>query len=271
MNIKIYGSRGTMPFFGRDNLKYGGNTSCVKVTMGGQTIIIDCGSGLAQASKELGQSPLCLDVLVSHLHLDHIIGLGSFPQAWNDEHYITFYTKSRDGRPLAEQLFGAFKPPYWPVDLARINLAGVREIKEDEPFMLGGDVRVVPFASNHRDGTLAFRIEYIKEGKTLVHLLDHEMDYAPDKHEAMLRYCKGADLIVFDSAYTPEDYASKRGWGHSAYTDGIALAERANAKKLVFCHFDQKYSDAKLDGIADGIDGIGSRFFIAYDGMELRL
>jgi len=157
LDVKIYGSRGSMPLSGKKNARYGGNTACIKMETAGRTVIIDCGSGIAGYHADIapllarGQA-LKLDILVSHLHLDHIIGLPAFSPLYKSGHDIHIYTKSRDDRPLAAQIFGVFKPPYWPVALEEKNRATCVAVSENAPFFLDGEIRVTPFPARHPDG-----------------------------------------------------------------------------------------------------------------------
>jgi len=279
MHIKFYGSRGSIPFSSRDSINYGGNTSCVKIETDERTIIIDCGSGIVQFAREYEQSalknPLCLDILISHLHIDHIIGLSMFAPLWSKGHNIRIYTKSRNEQPLAHQLFGIFKPPYWPIDLSNMNFAEIIEIKDDVPFSIGDSIVVTPFESNHGDDTSAFRIDSNNSNKSLVYMLDHSTEKNPLKYARDISKCKNADFVIYDSAYLPKDYTERKTWGHSVYSDGIDLAEKSCCKHMIFSHFDQKYTDIELDTLSEEIENLNvnnkyKKYFVAFDGMELR-
>ena len=273
MNIKIYGSRGSIPFCSGTGSKYGGNTSCIKTYAGGHTIILDCGSGLMQFMKEIKQSgiPMRFDILISHLHIDHIIGLSMFSPLWDKKSDIRIFTKSRDGRPLAQQVLGMFKPPYWPVDLTQMNCAEIIEIKNDVPFKLNRHIKVTPFAANHPDDTTAFRIDDGESNKSVVHMLDHGTEDDPAEYGKTVCLCKNADAIIYDGAYSPEDQEKRKTYGHSSYADGIALAEETGCGRMIFCHMDQKYSDDELDGFFGIIRSESEKYLIAYDGMEVFL
>lgn len=280
MNIKIYGSRGSIPFFSRDSIVYGGNTPCAKIETGGRTLIFDCGSGLMQFLNEYkrhgGNKPLCLDIFISHLHIDHIIGLCMFSPLWSREHSIRIFTQSRDERPLAEQVFGLFRPPYWPIDLVLMNRAQIIGIENGETLSLGDSVDITPFASNHNNITTAFRIHSKDSKKTAVHMLDYATEKDLSKHNEDIRRCKDADVVIYDSSYLPEDYPERQTWGHSIYSDGIAFAEKARCKNMIFCHFDQKYADTELGALAAEIErinnkGADTKYFVGYDGMELDI
>lgn len=268
LKIKFYGSRGSIPFFSRTNIKYGGNTSCVRIDTCGHIIILDCGSGLLQLGTDMkneGDTPERIDILISHLHLDHIIGLATFTPIFDRRSNSRIFTKSRDERPLAEQVFGAFKPPYWPIDLSKHNYAEMIEINGADSFMLNENIKVTPMLSRHPDDTTAFRIE--AENRSLVYLLDYEIGETPESN--LVKFCRSADLIIFDSAYLPEHYPEKRGWGHSHYNAGIRLAELSKCKNMVLSHFSFDYTDDVIDAAACRIEG--GKYKFAYDGMEMEI
>lgn len=272
MKIKFYGSRGTIPFFSRDNVAFGGNTSCVRIDHEGETLLIDCGSGLLQylaEEKQAGRkTPFKrTDILISHLHLDHIIGLPAFGALWKPNNNIRIFTKSRNNAPLAKQVFGAFAPPYWPVDLSKNLCADLVGIANEE-FIVAGGIRVQTFASHHLDGTTAFKLT---TDKTLIYLLDCELDEAWPGHPALLEFCAGADAIIFDASYLPADYPRKQGWGHSTYQHGLRLAQQTGCRQMIFSHFSPCYSDTMLESVQTSIEHPHTLHLAAYDGMELTL
>jgi phosphoribosyl 1,2-cyclic phosphodiesterase len=270
LKIKFYGSRASTPFFSRESIKHGGNTSCVRIDAGGHIIIIDCGSGLAQLGADIKtggySSSLKADILISHLHIDHIIGLSTFKPLWNNSNNIRIFTESRDERPLAEQVFGIFKPPYWPVDLSKMNLAEIIEIKMSSgAFRLNENIKVTPASACQQDNTTSFRID--SESHSLVYLLDYEIgETVPD---SLVNFCKDADVVIFDAAYLPEHYPEKQGWGHSHYKAGVNLAELSKCKSMIFSHFSIDYTDNMLESPACELDG--GKYYFAYDGMEFEI
>jgi ribonuclease BN (tRNA processing enzyme) len=270
VKIKVYGSRGSMPLSRKANAFYGGNTSCIKIDTRGRTIIADCGSGIIEYLNETAPNgePLVLDILISHLHIDHLIGLSMFRPLLETGHDIKIHTVSRADEPLGTQVLGLFKPPYWPVNLERLNKAEFAEIINDKPFMIGG-VKITSYASNHPDDTVAFRIE---GDKVLVHFIDYEQETDLD-YARTSGICKDADCIIYDSAYMPEDYIKKRGWGHSTYRHGIELAREVQCKNIIFSHFDHKYTDDELNKAVDEVRAAAPEItcYMAYDGMEVEI
>ena len=277
MNIKTYGCRASSPLSHIGGTRYGGNTSCMTVESKGVSLVLDAGSGLTILEKELRETnPECLinpqlNVLVSHLHLDHIIGFATFKPVWARESQMRVYTCCRDeSTPLKEQLFGVFKPPYWPSALMDVSGVTCVPIESGVPFSIA-HFTVTPFVACHPDKTLSF---HITDGeKSLVHLLDNEIDrMAKDEYALMLEMCKGVDMVVFDSAYAQEDYPKLRGWGHSTVAQGVAFARQCKPRYMLFSHFAQQYSDDEIDSWARFYENeTCSTFILGSDGMGMTL
>ncbi len=275
MKLKIYGSKGSTPYLCESTMKYGGNTSCYRLDVAGRTVILDAGTGLQIFDRDLREarstgaySPIKFDMLISHLHLDHISGLVFFTPFYDPRNEITIHTRSRGTEPLKKQVLGLYKPPYWPVDVSELARAvTAREIHEDTPFKIGKSIRVLPFAACHPNDTTSFVIT--AEGKKLVYMLDSEITDVP--HEKLLPYTKDADCIIFDAAYLPKDYPDKLGFGHSTFQQGITLSKVSNCKKLILTHFSFDYSDELIDGVAELLKDEHADIVIARDGMELTI
>ena len=269
MKLKIYGSKGSVAFFCRSNLEHGGNTACAALDIDGHIVLLDCGSGIMQFYNDMKDSfkdGFKFDVLLSHLHLDHIIGFSTFGPILSPDSDIRIFTKSRNDSALLSQVFGIFKPPYWPIDIAELTFAKAVDITGMESFLLSDKIKVTPFWSEHHNETIAFRVD---ADKSLVYLLDYEINANSNKYDDLICLCKNADLVIMDATYLPEDYPPRRGWGHSTFEDGIALAESSGCKKMVFSHICQDYSDEVLN--ATGIKLDRAKYAFAFDGMELEV
>lgn len=273
LRIKIYGCKGSLPFSSAAKARYGSNTPCMLVETNGRRIILDCGSGLALLQTELEQAGDCwqtedYDILLGHLHLDHIIGLSSFAPMWCQGSKTRLHTLRRGNLPMKEQVLGIYKPPYWPLNLAQTLTAEIRGFDAYEPFFLGSEIRVTPFSLTHPDQTTGFRLD---ADCSLVYLLDCELGDDPAAFEALAAHCKDADLVIFDCSYFPDELAEKKGWGHSSYTQGVHLAQLSNCKQMIFSHFNPWYTDEQIDHLKQGVDISGGKFLLAYDGMELTV
>jgi len=273
MKLKVYGCRGSVPTSRYPASQYGGNTSCMALETQDRTVILDAGSGLAQLDRAMEasghMSASHLNILISHLHLDHIIGLTVFGPVWDSNKGVKIFTCLRGEGTLKGQIFGAFAPPYWPTSMSESANAECIAIEDNIPFNLG-DITITPFTATHPDDTLSFQL---KSGdKTVVHLLDSETSMLNDQEYAKLvEYCRGADLVIFDAAYSPTDYPKKRGYGHSTIEDGFKLAALSNCKRMMFSHFSFEYSDEDLDALETQAKSYGDKFLFARDGMELDL
>lgn len=277
MWIKVYGCRGSVTAPRPENSLYGGNTSCFLIESGGCFLIVDAGSGLFTLGADLASGRLKnmrapLNLLLSHLHFDHISGLAMFSPVFSGEPSLRVHTCHRGApplKPLKEQVFGAFSPPYWPVALKDVATAECVPISADAPFALGR-FTVTPFAAAHSDGALSF---HISDGRaSVVYLLDSELagNGAPEAAR-LLKYCGGADLVIFDASYAHADYeANYRGWGHSTVREGVLRAREWRCGHMLFAHFSPRYSDGEIDAWASEFNGAG-KFILARDNMELYI
>ena len=271
MKLKIYGCRGSIPLSHSVDKRFGGNTSCIKLSCKDYSIALDAGSGLANlgldiiAAGEKSHGPQ--DILLSHLHMDHIIGLSVFAPGLDEKRGIRVFTVSRDDRCLSSQVLGAFKPPYWPLALEEAVYGEFVPIHEDISFK-AGPLTITPFAANHPDKTISF---HITNGvKSLVYLLDSEMSTMDaSDYEKLVNHCEGADMVVFDSAFSLEDYPNFTGWGHSTVADGVKLRRDSGCKHMLFAHFAQNYSDEEILSWKRHFDG--DYYTFAADEMEIAL
>ena len=276
MRVKIYGCRGSVPLSHVVGSSYGGNTSCLTIQSSGIRLVVDAGSGMMQLFHEsfardipFKYSSPC-HILLSHLHFDHIIGLGTFQASWKKYYRTTIYTASRDERPLIEQVVGAFQQPYWPYPLKdACKFSGVA-IEHLKPFEIE-HFAITPFWANHGDKTMSF---HITDGRRrFVHLLDSEMEGMSEaQYNELVYFCTDADLVVFDAAYSPEDYPRYQGWGHSTVAHGVALARVAKPKRMLFSHFAQHYTDSELDAWEQHYkDETCTYFMMSREGLVIRL
>ena len=270
MKVKIYGCRGSAAY-SRDSF-YGGNTSCIALESDDCMLILDAGSGIMKLDAELrakfpgypNNLPFKPNILISHLHLDHIIGLVGFAPIWSKNTGTRIFTCSRGDTALSEQVFGVFKPPYWPTPMTDASCAEMVEVSDT---FKADKFTVTPFIANHSDTTLSY---YLTDGlSSVVHLLDNEI-CEKSNYDELLNYCRNADLVVFDAAYLQKDYLQKIGWGHSCVQEGIKLAEQSGCKRMLFAHFAQEYTDDDLTRLKEIVPD-GGRFIFAYEGLEIEV
>jgi phosphoribosyl 1,2-cyclic phosphodiesterase len=272
MRVKFWGVRGSTPTPQAENLRYGGNTSCVEVRVDDQLFIFDCGTGLRLLGQQLARqsdgSPLFAHIFVSHYHWDHIQGIPFFSPLYNSPQSRFIFHSSRRVRDLQQVLEQQMAAPYFPVNMNEMKAH--REFHDIEEGRIDLDnVAMQTTWLNHPQGCLGFRIES-KDG-ILVYATDNEPGHeAFDKKVRQLAH--GADVLIYDSQYLPEEYeARKRGWGHSHWREGINIVMESGAKELILFHHDPEHTDVCIDSVVKEARNYYPRVRAAAEGMELKL
>ncbi|HEV7555745.1 MAG TPA: MBL fold metallo-hydrolase [Kofleriaceae bacterium] len=254
MRIRFWGVRGSIPAPGPETNRYGGNTSCVSVhTANGGLLIIDMGTGLMHLGNTMmagafGKGQGSAAILLSHTHWDHIQGLGFFAPVFVGGNRFTVWGPGGSPEMLEEILEGQMDPNFSPLQTLKNFSAvfDVRAISLGEPFEAEG-VRVVAREHPHGATTaLSFRIE--EAGRTFVYASDVGYPESGPTDDAIAHY-RGADVLLHDSTYRPEDQLTRRNRGFSSYEDAVTAAIRAKVGRLVTFHYDQDYSDDDVDAI----------------------
>ena len=272
MRITFWGVRGSTPAPQPENMRYGGNTSCVEVRLGDQIFIFDCGTGvrvLGQSlRKEFGERPFSANVFVSHFHWDHIQGLPFFGPLYDHrESVFNFHCSSRT-RTLKRVLEEQMASPYFPVGLAETQAKQHFYDLEESRVNLG-DVRIETKWLNHPQGCMGFRLES-REG-TVVYATDNEPgDPQFDKNVRAL--AEGADVLIYDSQYLPEEYeARRRGWGHSHWREAVNIVMESGAKELILFHHDPEHDDDLIDRVVKEARNYYPKVRAAAEGMQVEV
>lgn len=266
-DIQIWGTRGSFPAVGADFQTYGGNTSCLSVDFGDALAVLDAGSGLVPLGERLIQEKRRrADIFISHLHLDHVMGLFPFPLFHSRWAEIHLYGSPNTVRELAHLI----EPPLWPVGLSDCQ-AHVRfhEVWAGKPFSLAGEaapgLTLTTLSGSHPGGCAYFRME--RDGRSLVYALDCELtgEIAPQLTE----FARDADLLVWDASFVPGE--QKPGWGHSTWEEGAALGRAIGAKQVLMTH----YSSGCTDKIIQRQERLAlesdRRCIFAREGMVIQL
>ena len=251
MNIKIWGSRGSIPVSGKEYLKYGGDTTCVEIrTKSGDTIIIDAGTGIRRLGNQLADEK-CFDLnfIFTHAHWDHLMGFPFFKPLYFKKSTIRMHGCPFHSKFVETILSKVMAPPNFPVKYSDITAQMSYPDACPTEFEIGS-VRVVPVALSHPNGGSGYK--FIEDGKSFVFLTDNELGYIHPgglPFEDYLSFSSGADLLIHDAEYTPEEYNTFIDWGHSVYTDALALAQQGAVKKLGLFHLNQERTDNEMDKI----------------------
>ena len=275
MRVKFWGVRGSTPTPQAENMRYGGNTSCVEVRVGEQLYIFDCGTGFRvlgqQLQDEFGEKklPLSAHVFVSHFHWDHIQGIPFFRPLYDraDSQFL-FHCSSRT-RSLKQVMDEQMASPYFPVNLSQMQAQQKFYDIDVGRLNLEDGVQIQTSWLNHPQGCMGFRME-TKDG-VLVYATDNEPgDAAFDK--SVRKLAEGADVLIYDAQYLPEEYvAEKRGWGHSHWREAVNVVMESGAKELVLFHHDPDHNDVVIDKIVHDARNYYPKVRAAAEGMEIRI
>jgi phosphoribosyl 1,2-cyclic phosphodiesterase len=278
LRATIWGCRGSLATPGRETLRYGGNTSCVEVRLDdGTPLILDAGTGIRELGLELVHEGVYeINLLLTHLHLDHIEGLGFFAPVWEAETELHVWGPPSPLRSLDARIGRYFSAPLFPVDLADIPARLVFHDVPEEPWELGG-ARIYAERISHPGPTLGFRLE--ENGHTLAYIPDHEPALGVSLESLSADWVSGytvaagADVLLHDSQYFDEEYRDHMGWGHSSVSDAVAFGHLTGVASLVLFHHDPLHSDTALDDLGARACGLwrngGPSPEPAYEGMEL--
>ncbi|MBL9014716.1 MAG: MBL fold metallo-hydrolase [Myxococcales bacterium] len=242
LSVRFLGVRGSIATPGADKTA-GGNTACVEVVAGDTRIILDAGTGLRVLGDErMAKGPRHSTILLSHLHWDHVAGLPFFTPIYVPGHRVEIASGPNGVMPHDEAIRRLFVAPFFPVDFAQISdQVSTRELRANERFTIG-DITVTMARLNHPDPVYGYRLEH--GGHSIVYATDTEHFACVDP--TLKRLAAGADILIYDAQYTPEEYPSKVGWGHSTWLAGAELARAAGVPQLVLFHHDPNRSDAAL-------------------------
>ena len=269
--VRFWGVRGTVPCPGPNTVRYGGNTSCIEVMCGRERLIFDAGTGIrALGSSLAGQAGLKAHLFLTHTHIDHITGFPFFRPAYNPGNCFEVWTGHLSARQVGIQkvLGSLMSAPIFPVPIDIMHACiAFHDFEAGEDLDPLPGIKLKTASLNHPQGATGYRIEFA--GKSICYVTDteHQEDEL-DKN--ILTLIDGADLVIYDSTYTDEEYHQFRTWGHSTWREGVKLCEAAAAKTFVAFHHDPEHDDTFMDGIATELERVRPGSIVAKEGMILR-
>ena len=276
IEVTFWGVRGSIACPGPATAEFGGNTSCVEITCGAGPdgkpghIILDAGTGIRSLGNALAASGsgVDADILLSHTHLDHLVGLPFFGPAYCPDSNLRLWAGHLpDDRKLQDVLCMMMSDPLFPIPMDVLVAAkSVEDFKAGDRFELscGAHVKTAPL--NHPGGATGYRIE--RDGKAVAYVTDTE-HVAGTHDEAILGLIDGVDLFIYDTTYTEDEYPAHEGWGHSTWQEGAALAEIAKVGTYVPFHHDPSHVDAAMAQIERAAKDRFENTVVAREGLTL--
>ncbi len=269
--LRFWGVRGSFPVSGASVARYGGHTSCVEVHCAGRCFVFDGGTGLKPLGDMLKDKQI--DILLSHTHIDHILGIPFFAPCADASRRIRLWAGHlKPDYDLAGVIGMIMQPPVFPLttksfraEVEYHDFAAGEELADD--WQKDG-IRITTLPLAHPDRATGYRLAC--QDKSVCYITDYEhVSSTPDK--ALTQFVQGADLLIYDSTYADEEFERYRGWGHSTWQQGVRLADAAGVKKLVVFHHDPDATDSVLDKRAAQLETLRFGSIIAKEGLKIGL
>ena len=269
--VKFWGVRGSIACPGANHIQYGGNTSCIEVSCGGERLILDAGTGMRNLGHWLlRKNTKHATILMSHTHWDHISGFPFFAPAFHEGYsFDVMAGHLGNGLSIKDVFSGQMTHPFFPVPLEVMNAEmNYHDFKAGDSIDLSSRIHIKTAPLNHPDGATGYRIEH--RGHSVCYVTDTEHVVGkPD--ENILALIEGADLVIYDSTYTDKEFESKIGWGHSTWQEGIRLCKAANVKSLAIFHHDPDHEDRFLNQLEAEAKTVWSGAFLARENARLNI
>ncbi|BBK39787.1 MBL fold metallo-hydrolase [Allostella sp. ATCC 35155] len=269
IKVTFWGVRGSIACAGPETAAYGGNTACVEVRCGPHRLILDAGTGIRPLGRVIAaEPPAPVDILFSHTHLDHVLGLPFFAPALIPGRSVGLWAGHLLPQMTLEQAIRRLMaPPLFPVpvDILAADLAfhdfRAGEVLRPRPGIV---VRTAPLP--HPDGATGYRIEHA--GRAVAYVTD--LEHRPGTLDReVLDLVRGADLMIYDSTYDDAEFAERVGWGHSTWQEALRIADAGDVARVVLFHHDPARDDAALDRIAAAVNLLRPETLVAREGQSV--
>jgi phosphoribosyl 1,2-cyclic phosphodiesterase len=251
IKIKLWGTRGSVAATGPELTRYGGNTSCVEISdSDGTSLILDAGTGLFELGRTLPNNLRQVHILLTHLHMDHIQGMGFFPPFFNPNIEVNVWGPASTTLSLRARLTRYLSPPLFPVSLRDLPCKLSLNEVPGKDFKIG-QFQIFSDLICHIGPTVGYRI--VSSDSVVTYIPDHEpalgVKNFPLSKDWTSGYAlaAGADLLIHDAQFSDKEYAHRIGWGHSSIRQAFKFAALARVKQLVPFHHDPTHSDSDLD------------------------
>ena len=272
MKATIWGARGSIPAPGPETMRYGGNTSCVQLTLAdGSVLVLDAGTGIRGLGLALAGSDGPLHILLTHLHLDHIQGLMFFAPMFRPQSEVVIWGPAAPEASLEDRIARYISAPLTPLEVRELPChPSFREAETTEWRI--GSATIRASSVTHRGPTLGYRVE--ADGSSVCYIPDHEPGLGAALAEldedwiSGLDLARDASLLIHDCQYTDDEYPDHLGWGHSPLSDALVFGQRARAEQLLLFHHDPLHSDDFLDELGDRVLGAAR---LAKEGDEIEV
>jgi phosphoribosyl 1,2-cyclic phosphodiesterase len=213
-------------------------------------LILDAGTGIRRLGAVMGNQVREVDLLLSHLHLDHIIGLGFFAPLFRPDLTLRIWAPGATTSVL-DRLGRYLSPPLFPIRLRDVGSQLELLVAPDGRFACG-EFAIHAEPVIHPDPAVGYRVE--SDGSSLAYLPDHEPALSPAFPSTVewtsgAALAEGVDLLVHDAQYTSAEYAERIGWGHSSFDDAVAFADLVRARRLALFHHDPSHDDGAIEAM----------------------
>ena len=271
-SVRFWGVRGSIACPGPETVRYGGNTSCIEMRVGGHLLIFDAGTGLRALGnnlmKQAAGGRIDCDLFYSHTHFDHICGLPFFGPVYGKGNSIRMWAGHLlPDNQLENVLCGLMMAPLFPVPMGMLSpQIDFRDFECGAVHHVKPDVTVRTGRLNHPNGACGYRVEH--GGKTVCYITDTE--HRPGgRDQEIVKLVRDSDFMIYDATYTDDEYPRYVNWGHSTWQEGCRIADEANVKTLVIFHHDPGHDDGFMDRIAAEAQAARPGTLVAVEGMVL--
>lgn len=269
--VKFWGVRGSIACASPNHMKYGGNTSCIEVIADGKRLILDAGTGIRQLGNEMQKSGMDnFHILLTHTHWDHINGFPFFTPAYNKDLSIDIMAGHlTDKGGIQEVLSAQMDNPMFPVPLEAMTAnITFTDFRAGDAFDVCDNIHVRTAPLNHPNGSTGYRVEF--DDKALVYVTDTE-HVVGETDQNIIDLIQDADLVIYDSTYTEEEFPTKIGWGHSTWNEGVRLCRLANVKRMAIFHHEPDHYDDFMDKLGEEAHAEWEGAFVCREGMSINL